>query len=407
MKCRHCYTFLNESFIDLGFSPPSNAYLKEEDLINPEVYYPLKVMVCTNCWLIQTEDHTCKEQLFTDDYAYLSSVSTSWCEHARKYTSRIIEECELNNNSHVMEIASNDGYLLKNFLLADIPCLGIEPTKSTAKIAKSDGISVIEDFFGSKLALKLREKDILSDLIIANNVLAHVPDINDFTLGLKICLKQDGLITLEFPHAYELIANKQFDTIYHEHFSYLSATTVASIMAKNKLKIIKIEKLPTHGGSLRVYVAHDCDERKPDKSVNKIIDDENRFGLKSIDAYKSLQFHANNIKLSFLSFLIDAKKSNKIVAAYGAAAKGNTILNFSGVRSDLISYVFDESPSKIDKYLPGSHIQIIDSKEIWDMKIDYLIVFPWNIIDEVLYKYKEIAKNGTKFVTLIPELRIL
>ncbi|MBJ7279911.1 MAG: methyltransferase domain-containing protein, partial [Candidatus Nanopelagicales bacterium] len=344
MKCRHCFSELTHVFIDLGFAPPSNAYLTKDGLKCFEKYYPLKVMVCDECWLVQTEDYTQVDELFDSEYAYFSSTSSVWLEHAKNYSNKVIQELNLNEKSLVIEVASNDGYLLKNFINANIPCLGIEPTASTAKVSEGLGIEVLKKFFGEQLGLQLTEEGRQADLIIGNNVYAHVPDINDFTRGLKAALKPNGTITLEFPHLMRLIEFNQFDTIYHEHFSYLSLYAVRKIMSKSSLRIFDVEELPTHGGSLRVYICHQNDPRRTISAVGEMLINEKNFGLQDLKIYADFQSRADLIKNNFLEFLLTQKKLGKKVAAYGAAAKGNTLLNFAGVKSDLIRYVVDRSP---------------------------------------------------------------
>ena len=406
MKCRCCQKKLVTSFLDLGFAPPSNAYLTLADLSRPETYYPLRVRVCEECWLVQTEDFAASETFFTPDYAYLSSTSTSWVAHARNYVNQIICELNLEEDNFVVEVASNDGYLLKNFVDQNIPCLGIEPTDSTAIIAEGKGIPVCREFFGSQLADKLATKNKKADLIIGNNVYAHVPDINDFTLGMKRLLKPKGTITLEFPHLLRLIENSQFDTVYHEHFSYLSLTVVRRIFEAAGLRIWKVDELTTHGGSLRVYGCHSVDGRNEDISVSKLLREEESFGLTNLKVYMEFQKHAEKIKNDLVNFLLEQKMRGKVVAAYGAAAKGNTLLNYAGVKPDLISTVFDAAVSKQGKFMPGSHIPIVSPSEMKNHKIDYLLILPWNIASEVIEQNSFLQENETQFVTAVPELLV-
>ena len=405
MNCRHCQLKLEGYFLDLGFAPPSNAYLYSKDLSNSELYYPLVLRVCGHCWLVQTEDYTQANKLFLDDYAYFSSVSKGWLIHAREYSEMVIEKLKLNKGSLVIEVASNDGYLLKNFISENIPCLGIEPTESTAEAAEKLGVPVIRDFFGEELANQLLIKGKQADLICGNNVYAHVPDINDFTRGLKIILKSSGTITLEFPHLMRLIEYKQFDTVYHEHFSYLSLYTVSRIFTQAGLRVWDVEELSTHGGSLRVYGCHIDDERSDAFEVSELIEKERELGLQSFSTYANFQKNANQIKDNFLTFLINNKSNGKKLAAYGAAAKGNTLLNFSGIKPDLIPYVCDEGLSKQGKYLPGSHIPILSPSVLRDRKPDIVIIFPWNIADEVIERHNYIKEWGGKFYTVIPEIK--
>jgi hypothetical protein len=407
MKCRHCLTELSHTFLDLGFAPPSNAYLTKDDLAKPEKFYPLKVMVCDQCWLVQTEDYAQANQLFDAEYAYFSSTSTGWLEHAKRYAQKMISDLSLNENSLVIEVASNDGYLLKNFLEKNIPCLGIEPTASTAKAAESLGIPGLQEFFGEELGKQLKQTGRQADLIAGNNVYAHVPDINDFTRGLKTTLKPGGTITLEFPHLMRLIEFNQFDTIYHEHFSYLSLFTVSQIFKAAGLKIWNVEELPTHGGSLRVYGCHDDDKRQATTSVQAILDQEKERGLQGLATYKKFQEKADKIKNDFLEFLLEQKKQGKVVAAYGAAAKGNTLMNYAGVKPDLLSYVCDAAVAKQNKFMPGSHIPIFAPKVLATEKPDFLVILPWNIAEEVMIQNASLSASGTKFVKAVPFLAIL
>ena len=406
MKCRHCLAPLRHCFVDLGYAPPSNAYLTEDDLNRPEKYWPLRVMVCDSCWLVQTEDYTQADELFNADYAYFSSTSSGWVEHARQYCQQMLKKLGLDQSSLVIEVASNDGYLLKNFVAWGVPCLGIEPTESTALVAESNGVPVLKKFFGSQLAQRLSGDGQQADLIIGNNVYAHVPDINDFTLGLKIALKQSGTITLEFPHLMRLIQNNQFDTIYHEHFSYLALTSVISIFKSAGLRVFNVEELSTHGGSLRIYGCHDSDSRPTLISVGRMLDQEVEAGLTTLTTYLDFQKKAEAIKLSFLEFLVTQKRNGRKVAAYGAAAKGNTLINYSGVKPDLLPYVVDAAVAKQGKYMPGSHIPIYPPSVLDGVPIDFLIIFPWNIADEVRKQNSDLASKGVRFVTFVPFLEI-
>jgi SAM-dependent methyltransferase len=406
MNCRHCEKQLNHVFLDLGFAPPSNNYLCREALSKEEITLPLKLYVCDGCWLVQTDDYSLAEDLFTNEYAYFSSTSKSWLEHSAKYAKDIIRGLGLTSSSYVIEIASNDGYLLKNFIDSKIPCLGIEPTDSTAKVAEGIGIPVLREFFGENVAKKLANKGSLADLICGNNVYAHVPDINDFTRGLKIILKPGGVINLEFPHLLRLIENNQFDTVYHEHFSYLSLTAVSSIFSSSGLKIFDVEELATHGGSLRIFGCHKDDPRLIEGNVDKILQSEIDFGLKDINLYKSFQKKAEKVKDDLLFFLIEQKRLGKRVAAYGAAAKGNTLMNYAGIKSDLIEYVCDASTSKQNRYTPGSHLQIFSPSQLAQSKPDWVVIFPWNIASEVI-ELQDLSDWGGRFVVAVPELRIV
>ncbi len=406
MNCRHCHTPLKHVFLDLGFAPPSNAYLTQVDLCAPEVYFPLKLYVCDACWLVQTEDYARADELFRNDYAYFSSTSSSWLDHAARYSAMIIERLSLDENSFVIEIASNDGYLLKNFVAADIPCLGIEPTAGTAAVASAQGIPVVQEFFGENLALQLATEGKQADLIIGNNVYAHVPDISNFTAGLKAVLKPGGTITLEFPHLLRLIERNQFDTVYHEHFSYLSLCAVDRVFQKSGLKIWDVEQLPTHGGSLRVHGCHIENPRCERPGVDKLLREEEERGLKNLVIYQIFQPRADKVKDDLLSFLLEQKRSGKTVAAYGAAAKGNTLLNYAGVKPDLLPYVCDAAPSKQGKFMPGSHIPILPLAALAERKPDLVLILPWNIADEIMRQLEYIKYWGCKFITAVPELSI-
>jgi hypothetical protein len=406
MKCRYCGSLLSHTFLDLGFAPYSNGYLTEEDLSRPEQYYPLKVKVCDQCWLVQTEGSVQASELFNSEYAYFSSTSSSWLAHAKRYAKRMTVEFGLNGNSLVIEVASNDGYLLKNFVAAGIPSLGIEPTVSTAEVAEKLGVPVLREFFGEAVGKRLAMNGQQADLIAGNNVYAHVPDVNDFTRGLKAALKPRGVITLEFPHLMRLIEQAQFDTVYHEHFSYLSLQTVSQVFTTAGLRIWDVEELPTHGGSLRVYGCHEEDPRTARATVSRVLEEEIQHGLQDLKTYLNFQPRADKIKDDFLSFLIDAKRSGKKVAGYGAAAKGSTLLNYAGVKTDLIEFVCDAAQAKQGKFMPGSHIPICDPNEIDWSKFDYVAILPWNIAGEVKAQISPRLKPGTSFVTFLPKLTV-
>ncbi len=407
MTCRHCGIRLTHTFVDLGFAPPSNAYRSKEDLSKPEIAYPLRVMVCDSCWLVQTEDFVDADAMFNTDYAYFSSTSSSWLEHASKYSKMIQEKLCLNADSFVVEVASNDGYLLKNFVDANIPCLGIEPTDGTAEAAEKLGIPVQREFFGTKLANKLVAKGKKADLIIGNNVYAHVPDINDFTLGLKKLLSPNGTITLEFAYLLKLIQQNEFDTVYHEHFSYLSLHAVKPIFEGAELKIYDVEELTTHGGSLRVYGCHEEAGYNTTEQVYEQLQKEEKAGLLELKTYVHFQKKAERVKNGLLAFLVEQKMQGKSVAGYGAAAKGNTLLNYAGVKPELLPFVCDASPSKQGNYLPGSNIPIFSPNYIKEQRPDYVLILPWNIAEEVKDQLSFILDWDGKFVTAVPELTIL
>ncbi len=406
MNCRHCGASLHLPMIDLGTAPPSNAYLSLEALHAPESWFPLRVLVCEQCWLAQTEDFVGREQLFSGDYAYFSSYSASWLRHAERYVEAMVARFGLDGNSLHVEVASNDGYLLQYVRERGIPCLGIEPTHSTAEAARAKGIETIERFFGVELAEQLRAEGYAADLMTANNVLAHVPDINDFVRGFALLLKPDGVVTFEFPHLMRLMAEAQFDTIYHEHYSYLSLTAVDTIFTANGLSVFDVERLPTHGGSLRVYAQRQGGPHERSEAVAEVLAEEDRLGVATPDYYRGLQARAERIKNDLLAFLIEARRQGKRVGAYGAAAKGNTLLNFAGIRRDLLPWVVDRNPAKQGKYLPGSRIPIVSEEVIDCERPDYLLILPWNLRDEIETQLARIRDWGGRFVVAVPELEI-
>ena len=407
MNCRFCQNKLTHQFVDLGFSPPSNSFLKPEQLNQPETFYPLRIMVCEKCYLVQIDEFASHEDIFNSDYVYFSSFSTSWLEHAQKYTEIMIERFKFDDKSQVIEIASNDGYLLQYFKKKGISVLGIEPTSNTAAAAKEKGIDTIIDFFGVRLATILSEQGTKADLLLGNNVLAHVPDIRDFVGGLKILLNSNGIITFEFPHLMQMIDKNQFDTIYHEHFSYLSLTTVRQIFNEFGLDIFDVEELPTHGGSLRIFGKHIENISIPNSdSVMAMLEMENQFGLTKTKTYQNYQEASEKVKNDFLLFLLNAKNHGKKVVAYGAAAKGVTLLNFCGVRKDLIHFVVDASPHKQSKFLPGIHIPVVKEDEIRKNKPDYVIILPWNLKDEISTQLNYVRSWDAKFVVAIPTIEV-
>lgn len=406
MKCRHCHSESLLTFIDLGCAPPSNAYLGHEAMQKPEKWFPLRVLVCKNCWLVQTEDYAHHSELFSSDYAYFSSFSSTWLEHARCYAEQMCERLGLNANSLVVEIAANDGYLLRNFRDRKIPCLGVEPTRSTAKAARLLGLEIVEDFFGVRLATELSAAGYAADLITANNVLAHVPDINDFVSGFKKLLKPDGTCTFEFPHLLKLVTERQFDTIYHEHFSYLSFHAVCTIMSANGLNVIDVEELPTHGGSLRVYAEHREKNGERSPAVIALLAMEKAAGICTTAFYEHFQEYADEVKDNFITFLIEAKRAGKTVVAYGAAAKGNTLINYAGIRPDLINFVVDRNPAKQDHFMPGSRIPIAAENLLDEMRPDFVVILPWNLREEIMQQLAYIRAWGGCFVWAIPALMI-
>lgn len=408
MKCRHCGSELRLPFLDLGSAPPSNAYLSEAGLRAPETWYPLRLLVCVSCWLVQTEDHAGREALFTRDYAYFSSFSTSWLAHAGRYVQAMIERFGLNASSRVVEIAANDGYLLQYVQAAGIPCYGVEPTAGTAAAARAKGIEIVERFFGVELADELSNTGRQADLIAANNVLAHVPDINDFVSGFTRLLKPGGVATFEFPHLLRMVRENQFDTAYHEHYSYLSLTAVERIFARNGLSVFDVEELPTHGGSLRIFAQRKDSGRQPISSaVAALRKLETDAGLTAAGFYSGFQAKAEKVKDDLLAFLIDAKRQGLKMAAYGAAAKGNTLLNFAGVRPDLLPYVVDMNPAKQGKYMPGSRIPIVDENHLKTGKPDRILILPWNLRQEVISQLGYAREWGAQFVTAVPTLNVI
>jgi hypothetical protein len=408
MQCRFCKTELHHVFIDLINSPASNSFLVKEQLNEPETFYPLKVFTCHKCFLVQVDEYKKSDAIFNSDYVYFSSYSTSWLQHAKKYTELMRQRFGYNEKSLVIEVASNDGYLLQYFKEAGVPVLGIEPTANTAAVAIGKGIESITEFFGVALAKQLAAKGTKANLLLGNNVLAHVPDIVDFVGGMKIILADDGVVTMEFPHLLQLIQNSQFDTIYHEHFSYLSFYTVKQIFESQGLELFDVDELPTHGGSLRIYAKHKEDATKANSpNVQAMLDKEIQNGLTDIAAYSGFTEKAMKVKLDLLEFLIEQSRNKKKVAAYGAAAKGNTLLNFCGVKNDLIDFVVDANPHKQGKYLPASHIPVLNEDYLKNAKPDYVIILPWNLKEEIVKQLAYIKDWGGKFVIPIPSLQIL
>lgn len=407
MKCRHCEAELTLPLIDLGSAPPSNAYLSREALSAPELWYPLRVLVCTNCWLVQTEDYAGREALFNEDYAYFSSFSSSWLSHAQAYVAAMVERFELTRESLVVEVAANDGYLLQYVRELGIPCYGVEPTTSTAAAARTKGIEVIEEFFGVSLAEGLRESRGSVDLLVANNVLAHVPDINDFVRGFTKLLKPQGVATFEFPHLLRLVQEVQFDTIYHEHYSYLSLTAVKGIFEANGLAVFDVEELTTHGGSLRVFAQlRELGGHLTSRRVGRVLEQEQEAGLLTVEGYRGFQGKADAIKNDLLRFLLQAKQEGKVVVGYGAAAKGNTLLNYAGVRPDLMRFVVDRNPAKQGQFMPGSRIAILDEASLQDCRPDYVMILPWNLTEEITEQLSYVKSWGGKFVKGIPRLQV-
>lgn len=406
-KCRFCHNEQLHGFIDLNNSPASNSYLRPEQLEAAEVFYPLNVFVCEACFLVQVDEYKKATDIFSEDYAYFSSYSKSWLAHSQRYVEMMTERFGFNKKSQIMEIASNDGYLLQYFHEKKIPVLGIEPTLNTAEVARAKGIETLVEFFGVSLAKRLLSEGKQADLLLGNNVLAHVPDLNDFVGGMPIILKDKGIITMEFPHLMQLVAQNQFDTIYHEHFSYLSLLTVQQIFAKHSLEIFDVEEIPTHGGSLRIFARHAAYKKLAiTERVGALLAKEKALGMDQLAYYEGFQAKANRIKYDLLGFLLEQKKAGRRVAAYGAAAKGNTLLNYCGIKSDMIDFVCDLSPHKQGKFLPASHIPVVSEAFLQEQQPDYVLILPWNIKDEITEQLAYIRDWHGKFVVAIPELHI-
>jgi SAM-dependent methyltransferase len=407
MRCRHCSGTEFIPFLDLGETPPSNSYLDEADLLQPEKRYPLVIRTCTACWLTQTEDFADREEFFSGDYAYFSSFSKTWLDHAKAYVETMRYRFDLGPDSLVAEVAANDGYLLQYVRELGIPCYGIEPTRSTAEAARAKGIEIVENFFGRKLADNLAGQGRQADLIAANNVLAHVPDINDFVGGFTKLLKPSGVATFEFPHLYEMVRGNQFDTAYHEHYSYLSLLAVARIFSANGLTIFDIETTPHHGGSLRVFACRsDHAAHQVTPAVQAMLETERQAGMGAQSFYAGFQATAEAARDGFRAFLDEARAAGLTVAAYGAAAKGNTLLNFAGADAGDIGFVVDRNPAKQGRYMPGSHIPIVGEDRLLSDKPDRVVILPWNIETEIRTQLAYISDWGGQFVTAIPTLRI-
>lgn len=406
MQCRFCATPLKHVFADLQFAPPSNAYRTPAQQNAPETYYPLKIWTCGDCFLTQIDEFKSHSEIFDAEYAYFSSFSSSWVAHAETYVADMVAEFGLNEQSRVIEIASNDGYLLQFLKQQGIPCLGIEPTASTAAAARKIGIETRELFFGKTTAQALVAEGWHADLTAANNVLAHVPDINDFVAGFATILKPDGVATFEFPHLLQLVQQNQFDTIYHEHFSYLSLLTVQKIFAAHGLRIFHVQEITTHGGSLRVFATPHASAHATRPTVQAVLDKEIQAGMNDLAFYTGFQKKIDALRDAFLRFLLDARRDHKKVAGYGAAAKGNTLLNYCGVKTGLVDFVCDLSPHKQGKLLPGSHIPIMAPNAISERKPDYIVIFPWNLRQEITLQLAHARDWGAHFVVAIPQLEV-
>jgi len=405
--CRHCSAKLTHDFIDLGHQPPSNAYLAAGALDEPETYFPLKVFVCTHCWLAQLPAHAAASELFTPNYAYFSSTSKAWLVHAERYVEAMMERFGLGPQSLVIEVASNDGYLLQFVKERAIPCVGIEPTSSTAAAARAKGIETLELFLDEATGCEVGDSHGRADLLVANNVLAHVPDINDFVRGIAELLAPTGVATFEFPHLLSLLEGLQFDTIYHEHFSYLSLTAVSRILEAARLRVFDVEELSSHGGSLRVFACQSDADRPAGDAVGAFLAREQAAGVKDLPAYSRLQREAERIKDELVTFLIAEKSAGRRVAAYGAAAKGNTLLNFAGVKPDLLPYVCDAAASKQGRFMPGSHIPILAPEALAEDKPDTVLILPWNIAEEIVSSLSQVQEWGGRFAIAVPRLTLL
>jgi SAM-dependent methyltransferase len=407
MNCRFDGLPATQEFVDLGFSPASNSFLTKEQLNLPEVYYPLKVYVSERSFLVQVDEYKRHDDIFTSDYVYYSSYSKSLLAHSKEYVEMMIERFKFNSKSQVVEIASNDGYLLQYFKEKDIPVLGIEPTAGTAAISRNKGIENWVEFFGVELATKMKQEGRMADLLLGNNVLAHVPNINDFVAGLAIALKPTGVITMEFPHLMQLVDFNQFDLIYHEHFSYLSLLATKTIFNKHNLEIFDVQEVATQGGSLRIFAKHLSDTtHKINPAVQAFLTKEINAGLSTIAYYQGFQQKVNTVKNEFLTFLLEKKRHGKKIVGYGAAAKGNTLMNYAGIKTDLIDFVVDANPYKQNKYLPGSHLPVVNEQALMEAKPDYIIIFPWNIKNEIVDQLNYVRDWGTQFVTVIPSIEI-
>ena len=405
--CRFCGAELEHTFCDLGMSPLSNAFLTAEQLQEMEPFYPLHVYVCGRCFLVQLQEFESPQHIFAEDYAYFSSYSDTWLEHARRYTEQMIGRFGLGPKSQVVEIASNDGYLLQYFKQKGVPVLGVEPAKNVAEAAVAKGIPTLTRFFGVKTARELVAQGTRADLLLGNNVLAHVPDLNDFVAGIQVILKPDGVLTMEFPHLQHLIEENQFDTIYHEHFSYFSFLAAQRVFARHGLQLFDVEEITTHGGSLRIYGRHAGQGGEPGERVRELVARERRLKFEDLETYRKFSGRVQETKLQLLEFLISVKRAGKRVVGYGAPAKGNTLLNYCGIRSDFLEFTVDRSPHKQNTFLPGTHIPVHAPERIDEVKPDYVLILPWNIKDEIVKQMAHIRSWGGKFVVPIPKVKVL
>lgn len=404
--CRFCKSSLKHTLVDLGMSPLCESFLSSEQLNRMEPFYPLRVYVCESCFLAQLEEYVSPEEIF-NEYAYFSSYADSWLQHAKNYTDLMVERFGINTGSLVVEIASNDGYLLQNFVEKGIPVLGIEPARNVAKVAIEKGIPTFVEFFGEKIAEDLVSKGKQADLVLGNNVLAQVPELNDFVRGMKVLLKPEGIVTIEFPHLIRLMEKNQFDTIYHEHFSYFSFIAVEKIFAAHKLTIFDVEELPTHGGSLRIYARHTENETRPlSERVKELRSREEAAGLTRMETYSAFSEQVKETKRKLLEFLIKVKHEGKTVCGYGAPGKGNTLLNYCGIRTDFLDYTVDRNPYKHGKFTPGTHIPIFPPEKLRETRPDYLLILPWNFKEEIMNQQSYIKEWGGQFIVPIPEVKV-
>jgi SAM-dependent methyltransferase len=404
--CRFCAEPLHYSFVDLGMSPLCQTHITREQLNGMEPFYPLHALVCTHCWLVQLQEFVAPADIFSE-YAYFSSFADSWVEHARYYTEHMIERFGISSSSLVMEIASNDGYLLQHFVSKGVPVLGIEPAANVARVAVEKGVRTDVCFFGRESARRIAHQYGKPDLLLGNNVLAHVPDLNDFVAGMKVLLKSGGMITMEFPHLFQLMQDNQFDTIYHEHFSYFSFTTVSRVFAHHGLVLFDVEELPTHGGSLRIYGRHDDNTKPLTERASELLARERKLGVERLETYQNFGEQVRETKRKLLHFLIEVKRNGKRVVGYGAPGKGNTLLNYCGIRTDFLDFTVDRNPYKQGKYTPGTHIPIFSPEHIAQARPDYILILPWNLQNEIIAQLAYVREWGGRFVVPIPEVRVI
>jgi 2-polyprenyl-3-methyl-5-hydroxy-6-metoxy-1,4-benzoquinol methylase len=407
-ECRFCGAVLTNQFVDLGLSPLCQTQITPSQANIGEVFYPLRVLVCNDCFLVQLDEYVKPDVIFSEDYPYYSSYSDSWVQHARSYVDHVKSDFGISNASFVVEIASNDGYLLQHLVNDGIPCLGIEPAEGVAQAARDKGINTVSRFFGAQTAKEVAEEYGKANLVLGNNVLAHVPDLNDFVSGLEILVSDDGMITMEFPHLLRLMEQNQFDTIYHEHFSYFSFSTVNRVFAAHNLRIFDVQELPTHGGSIRIYACKkSADGYELSARATDLLKREDDLGMNSLPFYQAFATQVRQTKHELLAFLIDAKKRGKSIVGYGAPGKGNTLLNYCGIRQDFLDYTVDRSPHKQNTYTPGTRIPIYDPSRIYETKPDYILILPWNLKKEISSSMSDVSAWGGKFVVPIPRVEIL